>query len=175
MAPQTNAGTPATSRSRSAQAKGLAACILLALAAASLGAVASVKAAEFYHTLSLPSWAPSSWLFGPVWTLLYVMMGTASWLVWRERGIRQARGSLSLYAAQLAANALWSWLFFAWHKGQLASLEVAILWLLIAATLLAFWKVRPLAGLLLVPYLAWVTFASVLCFRTWQLNPAALS
>ncbi len=157
------------------QVFGFAVCMLLALAAASVGAVASVRAVEFYHALARPSWAPPSWLFGPVWTLLYLMMGVASWLVWRERGLRDARGAVAWYLAQLVANGLWSWIFFAWHRGALASLEIGILWLFIVATLVAFWRVRPLAGLLLAPYLAWVSFASVLCIRTWQLNPAALS
>jgi tryptophan-rich sensory protein len=79
-----------------------------------------------------------------------------------------------LFVVQLAANALWSWLFFAWHLGGIAFAEVLMLWLLIASTLVAFWRVKPAAGLLLVPYLAWVTFASALNYTLWQLNPAIL-
>ena len=102
-------------------------------------------------------------------------MATAAWLVWRVPQPSKARsGALSLFVIQLVANALWSWLFFAWHLGGLAFAEVLLLWLLIASTLLAFWRLNPTAGLLLVPYLAWVTFASALNYTLWQLNPAVL-
>ena len=82
--------------------------------------------------------------------------------------------ALGLFVVQLVANALWSWLFFAWHLGGVAFAEVLLLWLLIACMLAAFWRIRPLAGMLLVPYLAWVTFASALNYVLWQLNPAIL-
>lgn len=156
------------------QVLGLAGWLLGSFVAAALGAAASAGAAGFYQQLTRPSWAPPAWLFGPVWTVLYVMMAVAAWLVWRERGFARARSALALFIAQLVANALWSWLFFAWRLGALALGEIVLLWLLIAATIAAFWRVRPLAGALLVPYLAWVTFAAALNFSLWRLNPALL-
>jgi benzodiazapine receptor len=106
---------------------------------------------------------------------LYLLMGIAAWLVWRERGFGGARAALSLFFVQLCLNGLWSWLFFAWQRGAWALGEVVILWVVILATLVAFWRVRPLAGMLLLPYLAWVSFAAALTFALWQSNPAALS
>ena len=102
-------------------------------------------------------------------------MGFAAWLVWRVGGFAPARIALTLFLAQLAANALWTWLFFAWQEGALAFAEILLLWALIVCTVVAFWRVRPLAGALLLPYLAWVTFATALTFATWQLNPQLLS
>lgn len=160
---------------RSRQILGLAMSVALALVAAGFGAVASVEAASFYATLARPAWAPPAWLFGPAWSFLYLSMAFAAWLVWRDGGLAARRVPLALYLAQLAVNALWSWLFFAWHLGGVACGDIAVLWVLITATLLGFWRVRPLAGALLVPYLAWVTFAAALCYRTWKLNPAVFS
>ena len=101
-------------------------------------------------------------------------MGIAAWLVWRQRGFRESGMALWLFIAQLTANALWSWLFFSWHNGAWAFYEILILWVLLLCTVAAFWRVRSLAGALLLPYLAWVTFATVLCFAIWRLNPVAL-
>jgi tryptophan-rich sensory protein len=162
------------SRSPLRQVAALAGWLLASFVAAALGAAASAGAAGFYQQLTQPAWAPPAWLFGPVWTVLYAMMAVAAWLVWRKHGFSGARAALSLFVAQLAANALWSWVFFAWRLGALALGEIVLLWLLIAATIAAFWRVRPLAGALLVPYLAWVTFAAALTFSLWRLNPALL-
>jgi benzodiazapine receptor len=156
------------------QSGGLVLWLLLAFAAAALGGLASVQARTFYAQLTQPAWAPPGWLFGPVWSVLYALMGVAAWLIWRRRGWRPARAALGLFVLQLALNALWSWLFFAWHRGALAFVDIVLLWLLIVATLLAFWRQRPLAGALLLPYLVWVSFAAVLCYVTWQLNPQLL-
>jgi tryptophan-rich sensory protein len=101
-------------------------------------------------------------------------MGIAAWLVWRADGFRAARGALTLFLVQLAPNALWSWLFFGWHRGALAFADILLLWVLIVVTLIAFWRVRALAGALLVPYLLWVSFASALNYAVWQLNPQSL-
>jgi tryptophan-rich sensory protein len=101
-------------------------------------------------------------------------MGVAAWLVWRVRGLEAARAPLALFIIQLAANALWTWLFFAWHQGALAFVEIILLWCLIAATVVSFRKLSGTAAVLLLPYLAWVTFASALTFATWRLNPALL-
>ncbi len=153
---------------------GLIGWLLLSFAAAAIGAVASVQAASFYQQLAQPNWAPPASVFGPVWSLLYALMGIAAWLVWREGGWRRQRGVLTLFALQLAVNALWSWLFFAWHRGAPAFADIVLLWLLIAATLVGFWRVRPLAGALLLPYLSWISFAAALNFAVWHLNPQVL-
>jgi benzodiazapine receptor len=157
------------------QLLGLLGWLAVSFAAAALGGIASANAGDFYRQLTRPAWAPPAWLFAPAWTLLYVLMGVAAWLVWRERGFRQARRALSLFLIQLAFNALWTWLFFVWHLGALAFVEILVLWSLILFTMVAFWRVRPAASALLVPYLMWVTFASALTYSVWQRNAALLS
>jgi len=154
---------------RSRQALGLIGWASLTFAVAALGALASVDAAAFYAQLARPAWAPPGWLFGPVWSALYALMAVSAWLVWRDRGFAGARMALALFIAQLAANALWSWLFFGWRQGGLAAAEVVLLWCLIVAT--TFQRISTLAAVLLYPYLAWVTFASALTFAVWRLNP----
>ena len=161
-------------RNRIQQLCGLAVWLVIVFATSAIGAFASINARSFYAQLTQPAWAPPGWVFGPVWSALYLMMGIAAWLVWRERGLAAARGAFVLFFVQLAANALWSWLFFAWHLGAMAFAEIIVLWCLIVATIVAFWRVRPLAGALLLPYLAWVSFASVLAFWMWRLNPVLL-
>lgn len=156
------------------QVLGLVGWLLLVLVAGAIGAAASVQAATFYATLAQPSWAPPATVFGPVWSVLYVLMGIAAWLVWRRGGWAAQRRALTVFVAQLALNALWSWLFFGWHLGAAAMLDIVVLWVLIVVTVAMFWRARPLAGVLLLPYLAWVTFASVLNYAVWQLNPQAL-
>lgn len=156
------------------QALGLAGWLVASFVTGGIGAFASAGAASFYGALAQPSWAPPAWLFGPVWSALYVLMGIAAWLVWREHGFRGAATALTLFVAQLFANALWTWIFFVWHQGALALAEIIVLWLLIAGTILAFWRSHRLAALLLVPYLAWVSFATALTASLWRLNPAAL-
>jgi tryptophan-rich sensory protein len=160
--------------SGSRQIIGLLGWLLLSFAAAAIGSIASIQAAAFYRQLAQPSWAPPSSVFGPVWSLLYALMGIAAWLVWREGGWRRQRGVLGLFVLQLAFNALWSWLFFGWHRGALAFADIVLLWLLIVATVIGFWRVRPLAGALLLPYLAWVGFATALNYAVWHLNPSTL-
>jgi benzodiazapine receptor len=149
-------------------------CAAVTFLAAALGGLASVSAASFYAQLARPAWAPPAWLFGPVWSLLYLLMALAAWLVWRRAGLAGARLALGLYVTQLAANALWSWLFFAWRQGAAASVEVLLLWALVLATTLAFWRISRVAAWLLVPYLAWVSFAAVLTFAIWRRNPQLL-
>jgi benzodiazapine receptor len=157
------------------QLLGLAGWLLVSFSAAAVGAVATSSAGAFYQQLTRPDWAPPASVFGPVWTALYLLMAIAAWLVWCERGFGGARAALSLFLVQLCLNGLWSWLFFAWQRGAWALGEIVILWVVILATLVAFWRVRPLAGMLLLPYLAWVSFAAALTFALWQSNPAALS
>lgn len=156
------------------QALGLGGWLLASFVTGGLGGLASVNAAGFYGQLVQPSWAPPAWLFGPVWSVLFVLMGISAWLVWRRHGFGGAGAALKVYVAQLVANALWTWLFFAWRLGAMALAEIALLWLLIAATIYLFWRLHRLAALLLVPYLAWVSFAAALNFSLWRLNPAVL-
>lgn len=146
----------------------------LCLGVAALGALASIEASEFYAGLTKPDWAPPGWLFGPVWSTLFAMMAVSAWLVWRQGGFAANKTALGFFLGQLAFNALWSWLFFAWHLGGPALADIGAMWLLIAATIVTFWRTSKLAGLLLVPYLVWVSFAAALNYSVWQLNPVAL-
>lgn len=148
--------------------------LLICFAAAAIGSVASVQAISFYTELRQPNWSPPVQAFGPVWSLLFVLMAISAWLVWCRGGYDKQKVALNIFMLQLAANALWSWLFFAWQNGALALVEVIVLWLLILTTIIVFWRVRPLAGALLVPYLLWVSFASALNYSLWQLNPTLL-
>ncbi|HVG24860.1 MAG TPA: TspO/MBR family protein [Thermoanaerobaculia bacterium] len=157
-----------------AQAIGLVVWLAIAFAAAGVGGIASIDAGSFYADLVKPRWAPPGSLFGPVWSVLYFLMGIGAWMVWRERDAKGRSAALALFFVQLAANAFWSWLFFAWRKGALAFAEVLLLLALIAATVVAFWRVRRLGSLLLFPYLAWVCFASALTWAVWQRNPRLL-
>lgn len=147
--------------------------VLLLFLALSFGAAAfgaQFAPGSWYAALAKPSWNPPSWVFGPVWTLLYAMMAVAAWLVWRQAGWRAAAPALAVFALQLVLNALWSWIFFGLHAPGWALLEILALWLAILATIVLFARVRPLAAWLLVPYLAWVSFAAVLNFTLWRLN-----
>lgn len=145
----------------------LALSILVASSAGWLGALTTDVA--WYRALERPDWAPPGWLFGPVWSVLYVLMGVAAFWVWRAGGPR-ARGALTLYAFQLVLNAAWSPLFFGLRQPGWALLVLVVLWIAILATLVAFARIRRGAAYLLVPYLAWVTFAGVLDWRLWTLN-----
>jgi translocator protein len=156
------------------QALTLLGWLVLCYLAAAIGAVASVNAPAFYGELVQPSWAPPAWLFGPVWTTLYTLMAIAAWLVWRAASLAETRLALGLFLVQLAVNALWSWLFFAWQLGGWAFAEVLLLWVLIAATIAAFWRFSRVAAILLVPYLGWVSFAAALNFWLWRANPGLL-
>lgn len=161
--------------SRAAQAAGLAGWLALCFATSAVGALASRQAGAFYAELARPAWAPPAWLFGPVWSLLFLCMAVAAWLVWRVPHTGRGKAvALALFVVQLAANALWSWLFFAWHLGGAAFADVLLLWLLIAATMAAFWRISGIAGMLLLPYLLWVTFASALNWALWRANPGLL-
>lgn len=148
---------------------GLIGWIALSFVPAWLGSMATDP--SWYRTLERPTWAPPGWLFGPVWTVLYLLMGIAAWLVWRRGGFGAARLALVLFIVQLVFNGVWSWLFFGLRRPDIALGEIMILWLLIAATAVAFWRHSRAAAWLLAPYLLWVTFAAVLNFAIWQMNP----
>jgi len=157
------------------QAIGLLAWMMLCFLTSAIGAMASIQAKSFYASLTQPLWAPPGWLFGPVWMTLYLMMALAAWLVWRRGGFQANQTALTLFLVQLILNGFWSWMFFAWQLGAGSFINVMLLWLAILATLTTFWRVDKLAGVLLIPYLLWVSFASVLNFTMWQLNPQILA
>jgi tryptophan-rich sensory protein len=143
----------------------------LALCFAASGTAVFVSTGGWYTSLHKPSWNPPAWVFAPAWTLLYVMMAIAAWLVWREGGWKEQGRALGLFLLQWLLNALWTPLFFGMHRSGLAFVEISALWLVLATTLVRFWRVRKAAGVLLSPYLAWVSFAAVLNFTIWRLNP----
>jgi benzodiazapine receptor len=124
----------------------------------------------WYAALAKPTWTPPSALFAPVWTVLYVLMAVAAWLVWRRAGFAGAGVALSLFIVQLVLNALWSYLFFGAHRPDLAFFEIVVLWVLILVVAVLFWREVQVAGVLMLPYLAWVGFASCLNFALWQVN-----
>lgn len=153
---------------------GLAGGVGICFLAAGLAAAGSAGAGDFYVRLSRPSWAPPGWLFAPMWTMLYLLMGLAAGRVWNARRRADARFPLALFAVQLGLNVLWTWVFFAWHLGAAALVIVVLLWVLIAASAVAFWRRDRLAGWLLLPYLAWVSLACALTHSVWQRNPQLL-
>lgn len=153
--------------------------VALAATAGAVGAIASRDAGTFYGALAKPAWAPPGWLFGPVWSALYVLMGVAAWLVWRARPVTPAdrasrRRGLAFFVGQLGLNACWTWLFFAWRQGAVAFGAIVLLWLAVAVTTWHFGRVRPLAAWCLVPYLGWVSYATALTWAVWQRNPSLL-
>lgn len=146
--------------------------ILAVAVAAALGALASRDAASFYAQLALPPWAPPAWVFGPAWTVLYGLMAIAAWRV--ERSGRGTSAMVALFLAQLAVNALWSWLFFGWKRGGDALLDIVVLDVLVLATMAAFRRADGKAAVLLLPYLAWIAFATALNWAVWRANPGLL-
>jgi tryptophan-rich sensory protein len=147
--------------------------VVLCFAAAGFGALFTTPQTApggWYSQIQKPSWTPPSWLFGPVWSALYLMMAVAGWWVWRQWGWAAQRGALSLFLVQLVLNAAWSWLFFGLRSPSLGMIGIVLLWIAILLTVLAFFRVSPLAGWLMVPYLLWVSYASALNFTIWRLN-----
>jgi translocator protein len=126
--------------------------------------------ATWYTTIVTPEWNPPSWVFGPVWIGLYTLMGIAAFLVWQKRGLPGAKLALLVYGVHLVLNALWSVLFFGLHNPALAFAEILILLVFIVGTIILFWRIHTWAGALLLPYLAWVSFAAFLNYTIWQLN-----
>ena len=136
------------------------------------GMVTRSAITTWYPTLVKPSFNPPNWIFGPVWSMLYIMMGVAAGLVWNRIEFEKeiVKKALIFFAIQLALNALWSYLFFGLHNPMLAGLEIIILWLMIYETYIQFAKINKIAGYLFIPYLAWVSFAAVLNGSIWWLN-----
>lgn len=148
-------------------AAALAVYLLAAATAALIGVLGVQGTTEQYADLQQPSWAPPSWLFGPVWTVLYVMIAVSGWLVWRKTGWSK---HLVPYAVQLVLNAIWTPLFFGANAAGLALVEIVLLWAAIAWTVITFRKLSRPAAWLLAPYWAWVTFAAALNASIWWLN-----
>jgi tryptophan-rich sensory protein len=150
---------------------GLLVFLVVCLGAGGLGAIATTPEIEgWYRTLAKPAWNPPDSVFGPVWTTLFIMMAISAWLVWKPSGFFGAMWPLALFVVQLLLNIAWSWIFFGFHQPGWALAEIIVLWLAIVATVVAFFQHSRLAGWLLVPYLAWVSFACVLNFTIWRLN-----
>ena len=146
--------------------------ILLAEAAGAAGALITAPAvATWYTTLNKPALNPPAWVFGPVWTTLYLLMGIAAFLVWRRWGSDpRVKAALAVYLIQLFLNAIWSPVFFGLHAPGAALVVIALLWLAIVATMVKFHPISRAAAYLLIPYLLWVSFASYLNFSIWRLN-----
>lgn len=154
------------------QMAGLVAWFLVAFTAAASGAFATATTVgNWYPHIAKPWWTPPTWLFPPVWTTLYLLMAIAVWLVWRQGGFAAARGPLILFLVQLALNSVWSAIFFTMERPDLASIEVVVLWLVLVLTCIAFWRRVRLAGVLLLPYLFWVTYAAALTIQISRMNP----
>lgn len=135
------------------------------------GFATAAGVSTWYPTLVKPAFNPPAWIFGPVWTVLYVTMGVAAFLVWRQGiGSDDVKIALTIFLIQLGLNGLWSVLFFGMHLPALALVEIVLLWFAIGATVALFWRVNPVAGGLLLPYWAWVSFATVLNASLWWLN-----
>ena len=136
------------------------------------GMVTRSAITTWYPTLVKPSFNPPNWVFAPVWSMLYIMMGVAAGLVWNRIDFERetVKKALVFFTIQLALNALWSYLFFGLHNPMLAGLEIIVLWLMIYETYIQFVKINKIAGYLFLPYLAWVSFAAVLNGSIWWLN-----
>jgi translocator protein len=147
----------------------LAGFIVLCLAVGGVaGAITAEAVTQWYPALNKPSFNPPPWIFAPVWTLLYVMMAVAAWRVWLAGAV--AKPALNLFFIQLALNFFWSVIFFQLHSPAWALVEIGALWMAIALTARAFWKIAKPAGYLMLPYLAWVSFATLLNASIWWLN-----
>jgi tryptophan-rich sensory protein len=150
----------------------LVAAIVISELAGVLGSVFTIRAIpDWYATLKKPKLNPPDWVFGPVWTILYLLMGISAFLVW-QKGLSSTgvRIALILFVIQLALNALWSIVFFGWRRPQLAFADIALMWLAIIATMISFLSISPLAFYLLLPYIIWVSFAAYLNFAIVRLN-----
>ena len=145
--------------------------LVLTFGAAAIGA--RFLPDEWYRGLNKPAWNPPNSVFGPVWTVLYLLMAVAAWLVWRQYGIGGALVPLIFFVAQLALNAAWTWLFFGRHEPGATFVDILVLCVVILITLILFWRLAPVAGVLLLPYLAWVSFAAVLNGTIWRMNGGA--
>ena len=150
----------------------LAMCVIFCLLAGFVGSIYTAPSIPtWYAALQKPSFNPPNWVFFPVWTILYILMGVSLFLVWRQdKHFKRAKTATALFLAQLAANTLWSIVFFGWHDIAGGFIVILILWTLIAATIISFAKASKTAATLLVPYICWVSFATVLNCSILALN-----
>ena len=156
---------------RARKATALLVALLVCYAAAAVGGLLGTGSDQnWYADLAKPSWTPPAWVFGPVWMVLYGMMAVAVWLVWLRRSRQPGAAPLVVFAVHLAFNAAWSPLFFGLHRPGMALVDIVLLWLTLAVIMWLFLRRRAVAGLLLVPYLLWVSFAAALNFAIWRLN-----
>jgi tryptophan-rich sensory protein len=133
----------------------------------------SSEISGWYGTLIKPSFNPPSWIFGPMWTLLYILMGISVYLIWSHRSFwhkKEIKMAVCLFWIHLFFNGIWSIIFFRWHQIGLAMFDIMIIWIFIIILIFKFWKINRLASYLLVPYFLWVSFASILNFSIWYLN-----
>jgi len=145
--------------------------IIFSFSAAALGSVFTNRTVKtWYQTIKKPSWNPPSKVFAPVWTILYIMMAVAGWMVWERLPHKTFSWPMILFFIQLVLNALWSGIFFALRSPGWALLEIILLWAFIVLTMFSFWTVYWIAGILFLPYFLWVSFASFLNFTIWRLN-----
>ena len=166
-----NQETPSNSNRR--YAFGLIISVAVCFLAAGIGAwVTAASVNSWYLGINKPPWNPPDWIFGPVWSALYLMMAISAWLVWKTAESQKTRVALSCFALQLLLNVFWSILFFGLQQPGWAAIEIVGLWVSIAVTILLFSRQSKLAAGLLVPYLLWVTFAAYLNYTIWVLNPA---
>ena len=149
---------------------GLVGWLAISLAAGGIGS--RYLPGAWYASLAKPSWTPPNAVFAPVWTVLYILMGVAAWLVWRRAGFQAAGAALILFLVQLVLNALWSYFFFGLHRPDIALVDIVVLWSAILVVVVLFWREDPRAGAIMLPYLVWVGFASGLNFALWRLNGA---
>jgi tryptophan-rich sensory protein len=147
---------------------GLAVWLIITFAAGWIGS--RYMPGAWYESLVKPSWNPPNAIFAPVWSVLYMLIGIAAWLVWRRSGFSVAAAALAIFIIQLFLNALWSYLFFGLHRPDMAFLDIVALWVAILIVMVLFWREDRYAGALLLPYLAWVSFALYLNFTLWRLN-----
>lgn len=149
----------------------LVAFFVITFIAAGIGSMFTTKSlGVWYDALKKPSWTPSGGTIGAIWTILYILMAIAVWLVWDGAELSSIELPVILFFIQLSLNAAWSWLFFGRENPRMAFFEIIVLWLLIFLTLISFLQVELLAGLLLVPYLIWASIASALNYSVWKLN-----
>jgi len=151
----------------------LSASVLLCIVAGSLGSLVTITGpGSWYAQLIKPAFQPPNWIFGPMWTLLFILMGIALYLIWeRGSGKPEVRFALTVFGLQFALNILWSFLFFGLRSPFLGLLDIIILWWLVLATIVAFYRVRESAAYFLIPYIAWVSFAMILNATIYILNP----
>jgi len=167
--PKPTKGCPKESR----DLVGLFAFIVLCLVVSGIGGAVTASSVEtWYQALEKPPFNPPDWVFAPVWTLLYIIMGIAAWRVWRFRSFEATSKALGFFALQLGFNLTWSFLFFGLQRIDLALVEIVILLVVIIVNAIMFWRIDRLAGLMFLPYIAWVTYATILNSSLWLLNKA---